>query len=116
MAFINTDTWEPVQDVDITKRWPVEWAKIYGVELKEPYDMKLMNEYEFAYNFVNNYDYIPIKKMTDGLPDFDAIADKELRASLINRDIFKGADVGERALLKYNYVETQWYRDNFVRI
>ncbi len=116
MTFVDSETWQPVQDVDITKRWPNEWAKIYGVQLIEPYDMQLINEYEFAYNFVNKYNYIPIKKTNEGLPDFDAITDKELRASFINRDIFKGADIGEKALLKYGYVETQWYRDHFIRI
>ena len=50
------------------------------------------------------------------MPDWDTICDKELRANFLNRDIFYGADVGEKALLKYRYVETQWFRNRFIRI
>ena len=113
---LNTDKWQPVSDPDITKRWPTEWANIYGVKLIEPFDLTLMNEFEFAYNFVNVYNYIPIKTNSDGMPDWDTICDKELRANFLNRDIFYGDKKKKKALLKYRYVETQWFRNRFIRI
>lgn len=114
MKFENTEKWQPIQDPDITKRTPLEWAKIYNI--------KLLNEvpgwwieYEWAYNF-DNLDYIPSKTNEDGLPDWDSITEKEMRAQFLKRDLFLGADYGEKEILKTKYIETNWIRSHTLRV
>ena len=109
------DIWQPITDVDMTKRFPDEWARINGIQLIQ-YDPKhQMNEYEFAY-YLPSFSYIPVKKTEDGLLDFDSIAEKEMRLTYIRRDIFLGADDVERITLNNKYTETQWVRSHMLRI
>ena len=111
------DKCEPIMDVDITKRFPDEWARINGIQIRNlPAEANyLMNEYEFAW-YLPNFNYFPMKKDKDGMYDFDSIADKEMRLSFIRRDLFYFADFGERDLLEKKYIETEWVRKNILRI
>ena len=113
----KTDKCEPIIDVDITKRFPDEWARINGIQIRNlPAEANyLMNEYEFAW-YLPNFNYFPMKKDKDGMYDFDSIADKEMRLSFIRRDLFYFADFGERDLLEKKYIETEWVRKNILRI
>ena len=113
MKFEGNNKWEPIQNPDITKRSPIEWANIYGLELLNPIN-GYWNEYEWAYNFPN-LDYVP-KKSSDGLYDWDSISDKENRAQFLRRDLFLGADLGEKEILKEKYIETNWVRTNIMGI
>lgn len=114
MRFENTEKWQPVQNPDLTKRTPDEWAKIYGVKLTSQI-AGWWNEYEWAYNF-STLKYTPFKKDDDGFPDWDGIADKEMRAQFIKRDIFLGADMGEKEVLNEKYMETNWIRNHILRV
>lgn len=114
MSFEETPTWQPIQDPDITKRTPQEWAKIYNIELLTDIN-GLWNEYEWAWNFPN-LSYIPSKKTKDGYYDFDSITEKENRASFLRRDLFLGADDGEKIILKDKYIETTWLRKHLIRV
>lgn len=114
MTFQKTETWDPVTDPDITRRTPDEWAKIYGIKLLTQVP-GWWNEYEWAYNFTS-LSYIPLLKDEDGFPNWDQIAEKEMRAQYLKRDLFLGADMGEKELLKTKYVETQWLRNNTMRV
>ena len=111
--FENTAKWQPIQDTDMTKRTPEEWAKIYNIKLTEE-ATGFWSEYEWAYNF-DKLSYVPIFE-DDGVYDWDKIANWELRAMNIRRDIFMGADMGEKDILKQKYIETQWLRDHTLRI
>ena len=73
------------------------------------------NEYEWAYNFTK-LSYKPILKDEDGFPDWDKISEKEMRAQYLKRDLFLGADMGEKEILKQKYIETQWVRNNTMRV
>ena len=109
------DIWQPIEDVDMTKRFPEEWARINGISIINCTKNELMNEYEFAY-WLPSWNYVPVKKTADGIMDFDSIAEREMRLTYIRRDIFMGADYGERLMLNDNYVETVWIRNNDLRI
>ena len=109
------DIWQPITDVDMTKRFPDEWARINGIQLIQYEPKHQMNEYEFAY-YLPSFSYIPVKKTEDGLLDFDSIAEKEMRLAYIRRDIFLGADDVERITLNDKYTETQWVRSHMLRI
>lgn len=93
--------WEPVEKVDFAKRIPEEWAKIYGIKLLSTFNSQYWSEYEWAYNFPN-LNYYPASQ------DFDKISEMEMRAYELRRDLFLGADVGEREVLDTQYIETQW--------
>ena len=45
------DKCEPIMDVDITKRFPDEWARINGIQIRNlpAEENYLMNEYELTY-------------------------------------------------------------------
>ena len=109
------DIWKQIEDVDMTKRFPEEWARINGISIINCTKNELMNEYEFAY-WLPSWNYVPVKKTADGIMDFDSIAEREMRLTYIRRDIFMGADYGERLMLNDNYVETVWIRNNVLRI
>lgn len=98
---INNGTWHPVEDVDLHKRKPEEWAKIYGLKLLNNPSNNLWSEYEWAYNFTE-LSYYPAHQ------DFDKISEMEMRAFELRRDLFVGADIGEKEVLKTKYIETQW--------
>lgn len=114
MKFENTEKWQPIQNPDITRRTPQEWGNIYGVKIPENI-AGMWNEYEWAYNF-QSINYTPIKKDSDGMFDWDSITDKEMRAQYLKRDLFLGADLGEKEVLKERYMETQWIRNHTLRI
>lgn len=107
----KNDKWEPVEDIDFSRRTAHEWAKIYLVELlEESTDDRLWSEYEWAYNFLN-MKYRPriddVEKLEEYLEKF---AEKEMRAIELRRDIFMGASLGEKEILKERYIETEWVR------
>ena len=114
MKFTNSETWQPIQNPDITRRTCDEWANIYGIKLITPVN-GFWNEYEWAYNF-DKLNYMPNIKDEDGFPNWDAICDKELRAQFLKRDLFLGADLGEKQVLKEKYIETQWIRNHTMRV
>lgn len=97
------EKWAPVPNPDIAKRRPNEWAKIYRIKLFDIQKDGLWSEYEWAYNFPD-LSYYPD---TD---DFDKMAEMEMRADELRRDIFLGADIGEREVLNTKYMETNWIR------
>lgn len=114
MSFEKTDKWEPITDPDITRRTPDEWSKIYGIKLLTQIS-GFWNEYEWAYNLMS-LNYIPAEKDEDGIPNWDKITEKEMRAQYLKRDLFLGADLGEKEVLKKKYIETQWVRNNTMRV
>lgn len=114
MNFENTEKWQPITNPDITRRTPDEWARIYNIKLLVPI-AGWWNEYEWAYNF-SSLSYIPNVKNEEGYVDWDSITEKEMRAQYLKRDLFLGADIGEREVLKNKYIETQWVRRNTMRV
>lgn len=114
MKFEETEKWQPIQNPDTTKRTPEEWSKIYGIKLQEK-TTGWYNEYEWAYNFLK-LKYIPSKLTEDNLPDWDSITSQEMRAQFLNRDLYLGADLGEKEVLKNQYIETNWIRKHMSRV
>lgn len=101
--------WEPIENIDYSRRTASEWAKIYGIELISSInDGRVWSEYEWAYN-VFNADYRPLY-ISNQEYDFEKLDQMELRIFEIRRDIFLGASVGEKELLKEKYHETEWCR------
>lgn len=100
---MNKDKWVPVENPDPIKRKPEEWAKIYGIKLLDEIGNHLWSEYEWAYYFVDLSYYPAIK-------DFDRISEMEMRAYELRRDVFLGADIGERDILNEKYMETNWIK------
>lgn len=94
-----------IDDIDLSKRKPNEWAQIYNINILSDVDQKLMSEYEWAY-ILPNIDYTYIKDNNkDNL--YEKAEQMEMRAMLIKTDIFKTADIGEKYILKNKYVETE---------
>ena len=107
------DKWEPVENVDYSKRKPKEWAKIYNIHLLEEID-GIWSEYEFAY-MLSSLKYRPLADETNSNIEFDSYeksALMELRALELRRDLFYGADPGELSILRDDklYVETHWVK------
>lgn len=100
---MSAEKWVPVPNPDVLKRRPNEWAKIYKIKLLDNNTSTLWSEYEWAYNFPD-LSYYPD---TD---DFDRMSEMEMRAYELRRDIFLGADIGEKEVLKEKYMETHWVR------
>jgi hypothetical protein len=103
-----SDKWEVVSNVDPMRRKPLEWARIYLMELITSPPEVLMNEYEWAYSLMSGlfkYNLLPDKN-----GDFDKSGLMELRAMELKRDLFMGADMGERYVLQKQYIETEWLR------
>ena len=100
--------WNPISNVDYSKRTPSEWAKIYNMELIGDVRKVLWSEYEWAYN-VPNLKYYPVP---DKNGEYEKTAEMELKAIELRRDLFMGADMGERHLLETEgkYIETDWIR------
>lgn len=101
----KNDKWEIVENIDYSRRKPLDWAAIYKVKLlNEPLDNeRLWSEFEWAYYFCRT-DYSSL----DG--DFETLAEFEMRAIELNRDLYMGASIGEKEILKERYVETEWCR------
>lgn len=104
--------WEPVGNIDLSRRKAQEWAKIYKVELLDaPIDDRLWSEYEWAYNFLNSK-YRPDLSVAENIEDFyEEFAEKEMRAIELRRDVFMGATLGEKEILNERYIETEWCRN-----
>lgn len=112
MTDILKEKWDPIKDVDPAKRRPTEWAKIYLVELVGDIPNSLWNEYEWAYNFSKlDYRLLPDRNK-DGslLGTYEKAEDMEMRAMELKRDLFMGADIGEKYVLQEKYIETEWVR------
>ncbi|MFW6007878.1 MAG: hypothetical protein ACOCP8_01325 [archaeon] len=108
------DKWEPVEKVDQSRRKPKEWANIYHIELLGNIPNSLWSEYEWAYHLFTDLQYYPLpdrNKKGVQLDSYEKSAQKELRAMELKRDIFMGADMGEKKVLKEKYIETQWVRN-----
>lgn len=101
----KNDKWEIVENVDLSRRKPHDWANIYKVKLLEtpPDTDRSWSEFEWAYYFIDA-DYTSL----DG--DFERLAEIEMRAMELKRDLFMGASVGEKDILKSRYIETEWVR------
>ena len=115
MKFEETSTWQPIQNPDITLRTPEEWAKIYNIKLLSNVGNCMWNEYDWAWNFPNLI-YEPAKKTKDGFYDFESVTEKEERADFLRRDLFLGADLGEKEILKERYIQTNWLRTHINRV
>jgi hypothetical protein len=101
-------TWEKVEDVDMKKRTPEEWAEIYHIKLLGDITHQLWSEYEWAYHFPTlNYQPLP-----DDQGEFMKFSEMELRAHELRRDLIKTADNGERYVLQEEerYIETDWVK------
>lgn len=97
------EKWEYLSDVDSTRRLPQDWAKIYYIKpLSQLPQDRLWSEYEWAYNFVN-VQYIPLN-----FNKTEKTSEMELRATLLRRDLFIGADESEKNILENQYIETLW--------
>ncbi len=110
---MNNDKWEPIDDYDPAKRKPREWAKIYNLELIGDIPNSLWSEYEWAYNLITRLKYYPLPDTSkDGtqLDSYENATLQELRAMELNRDLYMGADLGEKKVLEEKYIETQWVR------
>jgi len=98
------DKWEEVENIDLSRRKPEDWARIYKVNLLNSFnDDRLWSEFEWAYHFCNS-DYTSM----DG--DFETLAEYEMRAMDIKRDLFLGATPDEKKILKDRYIETEYVR------
>jgi hypothetical protein len=112
MSEINlNDKWEPIQNVDPMKRKPDEWARIYNFKIFNP-PQDLWSEYEWAYNLPKlNYMPLPDRDKNGQLLDSSEKAtNMEIRGLELRRDIFMGADAGEKYVLEKQYMETEWCR------
>lgn len=103
---INNNKWVPIPNVDPLRRKPHEWAKIYHIKLHDKVKDDIWSEYEWAYNlFKLKYTLIPDKN-----GEYDKANEMELRALELKRDLFMGADDGEKYVLEKQYIETEWIR------
>lgn len=101
-----------VNNPDVTTRKPLEWAKIYYIKLigKQHVPNKLMNEYEFAWHYVNNaLSFIPI---ADNIQQdtFDKNNEFNLRANGLVADVYVNASLAERNSLREKYIDTSFIR------
>jgi hypothetical protein len=108
------DRWQPIMDIDPMKRKPREWAVIYCFELAPPISDDLWSEYEWAYHvsFDLRYRLLPDRNKSGKLLDsYDKSSDMELRAMDLKRDLFMGADIGEKYIFNEGkYIETEWVK------
>ena len=99
-----------VDNPDIEKRKPKEWAAKYFIKLvgRQHVPNKLMNEYEFAWHYVNNaLSFIPI---SDGINEYDTTSNFNLRANGLVADMYINATLGERNELRKKYIDTSFIR------
>lgn len=92
-----------IDDIDLSKRKPIEWANIYNIDVISEMPLTLWSEYEWAYN-ICNMDYRLKQNKND---EYELSEQMEMRAMLIKADIFKTADIGEKYMLKNKYIETE---------
>lgn len=101
-----------VIDPDITKRKPLEWARIYYIKLigRQKVPNKLMNEYEFAWHYINNaLSFIPIADDNSG-ETYDKMNELNLRANELTADLYVNATLAERNELRKKYIDTNFIR------
>lgn len=101
-----------IEDVDLVKRTPLEWAKIYNFKIFGNIKNDLWSEYEWAYN-LSNIDYMTLPdRNSQGklLETSEKSENMEIRAMMLKADLFKYADMGEKHVLKSRYVETDAVR------
>lgn len=108
----NYSKWMPIEKVDSMKRKPNEWAKIYHMQLFGDIPNRLWSEYEWAYNLSDLQRCL----LPDKNDDFEQAGLMELRADELRRDLFMGADIGEKEVLKEKYIETEWIRMKLLTI
>ena len=98
-----------VIDPDPEKRKPLEWAKIYFIKLvgAQKIQNKLMGEYEFAWDYINLLNYLPLK---DDNGEFETYSNFELRAQGLHADMFINATLGEKEALRTKYIDTSFVR------
>lgn len=99
--------WEPITNADFARRKPIEWARLYNIKVYNQIPDVMWNEYEWAYHLINNFQY---DLLPDDNNDFDKASLMELRAMELKRDLFMGADIGEKHVLETQYIETEWLR------
>ena len=99
--------WQPIENIDVNRRKPNEWAKIYRMKLIKNTLDDLWTEYEWAYYLMKDLQYV---LLPDKNGDYDKANNMELRAMEIKRDLFMGADEGEKYVLQRQYIETEWAR------
>jgi len=99
-----------VDDIDLSKRKPPEWASIYCIKLNECDNItELMNEYEFAWNLMHKYKY---SLLPDKQGEYDYASMKELRAEMLAMDIYINATSSEKYVLdkEKKYLDTEFIR------
>lgn len=101
-----------VDDVDMVKRTPLEWAQVYNFKIFGSLPDDLWSEYEWAYNLSNiNYMTLPDRDSRGKLMDSSELSGSmEVRAMMLKSDLFKYADLGEKYILKARYIETDVIR------
>jgi hypothetical protein len=99
----KNEKWEPVENLDHSRRTANDWANIYGICIDIPNDGRFWSEYEWAY-YMCNADYLPKTK------DFERLSAMEMRALELRRDMFVAANINEREVLVEKYIETDWVR------
>lgn len=95
--------WNPVENPDVLKRKPKEWAEIYKIKLQGDVLSVLWSEYEWSY-------HLPTLSYFPAVSDFDKVSEMLMRADELRRDLFLGADLGENQVLKEGYMETNWVK------
>ena len=101
-----------ITNPDITKRKPLEWAQLYHIKLmgKQKVPNKLMNEYEFAWHYINNaLSFVPIANDAHG-DTYDNFNESNLRANELVADIYVNATLAERNTLREKYIDTSFIR------
>jgi len=99
--------WQPIENIDVNRRKPEEWAKIYHMKLIKNTISDLWNEYEWAYYLSKDLKY---QLLPDKNGDYEKANNMEMRALEIKRDLFMSADEGEKYVLQSQYMETEWCR------
>lgn len=108
---MSSEKWEEVENIDISRRKAQDWARIYMIELiEEVPDDRLWSEYEWAYWIFNAKYRAKITNFKKYDEELEKFSDLEMRAFNIRRDLFLGASIGEKEILKEKYIETKWCR------
>ena len=103
----KSDRWKSIENIDVNRHKPNEWAKLYHMKLIKNTIDDLWNEYEWAYYLFKDLKYQPLP---DKNGDYEKANSMEMRALEIRRDLFMNADEGEKYVLQTRYIETEWVR------
>ncbi|MNJ90466.1 hypothetical protein D3C87_80630 [compost metagenome] len=107
----NNEKWEEIENIDLSRRKAHDWARIYLIELmEEPTDDRLWSEYEWSYYVFNAKYRAKITDFKNYENELEKFGELEMRAFNIRRDLFLGASIGEKEILKDKYIETEWCR------